>query len=68
MSAIDLVRLTGGDGGPCGEGDCPNVYATGRGTIVVQGAAYAGFTAPEGEALVEIPEEVLREAFHALGW
>jgi hypothetical protein len=28
----------------------------------------AGFTAPDGESLVEIPEEVLREAFRALGW
>ena len=64
-----LTRLTGGDDGVhCMEGDCPNVYATDRGTFVVQGDGFSGFTPAEGEVLAEIPERVLREAFRALGW
>ncbi|MGW4379970.1 hypothetical protein [Kitasatospora sp. NPDC004531] len=69
-----LTRLTGlgsGDGsgsGECGADDCPNVYATDRGSFVVQGDLFDGFKPPEGEGLVEIPEHILREAFRALGW
>ncbi|MFR9723882.1 hypothetical protein ACL02R_11030 [Streptomyces sp. MS19] len=64
-----LTRLTGTVGGPnCDDDDCPNVYATEHGTFVVQGDAYGGFTVPDGEGLVEIPEHVLREAVRALGW
>ncbi|MGW9598847.1 hypothetical protein ACWHBW_15755 [Streptomyces albidoflavus] len=69
-----LTRLTGGDdkngngSGECGQGDCPNVYRTERGSIVVQGDLFDGFTPPQGEGLVEIPESVLREAVRALGW
>ncbi|MGK5529091.1 hypothetical protein [Streptomyces sp. URMC 129] len=64
-----LTRLTGRLYGPnCDDDDCPNVYATQRHTFVVQGATFTDFIPPEGESLVEIPEEVLREAFHALGW
>ncbi|WP_406113063.1 hypothetical protein [Kitasatospora purpeofusca] len=69
---VGLTRLTttgSGEGsGECGQGDCPNVYATDRGSFVVQGDLYDGFTPPEGEGLVEIPEPVLREAFRVLGW
>ncbi|TDU04754.1 hypothetical protein EDD99_3229 [Streptomyces sp. 846.5] len=67
---IGLTRLTGsGDGDDtCGSDDCPNVYATERGTFVVQGDAFTGFQPPDGEALVEIPEAVLKEAIRALGW
>lgn len=36
--------------------------------VVVQGDVSNAFDAPEGEGLVEIPEETLREAFRALGW
>ncbi|MFC1437790.1 hypothetical protein ABUW04_05915 [Streptacidiphilus sp. N1-10] len=67
-----LTRLTGsgdGDGDDkCGQGDCPNVYRTDRGTFVVQGNQFTGFKPPEGEGLVEIPEDVLKEAIRALGW
>jgi hypothetical protein len=72
-----LLRLTGpgdgcvaGPGGsdPCTQGDCPNVYVTQHGTILVQGDLYTGFSPPPGESVVEIPEETLREAFRALGW
>ncbi|MFI6152933.1 hypothetical protein ACIBCA_09590 [Kitasatospora sp. NPDC051170] len=65
-----LTRLTnnGSGDGPCGEKDCPNVYRTEAGKFVVQGDLVLLFTPPEGEGLVEIPEETLREAFRALGW
>ncbi|MER5545097.1 hypothetical protein [Streptomyces sp. NPDC002589] len=70
MARGDLTRLTGnGNGnGQCGGDDCPNVYQTGSGSIVVQGNLSHAFDPPEGEALVEIPEAVLREAVRALGW
>ncbi len=67
-----LTRLTntenGNGSGECGQNDCPNVYATDRGSFVVQGDLFNGFTPPDGEGLVEIPEAVLREAIRALGW
>ncbi|WHM36947.1 hypothetical protein [Streptomyces sp. BPTC-684] len=69
MAREELTRLTGnGNGGPCGEEDCPNVHRTASGSIVVQGDLSRTFTPPAGEGLVEIPEEVLREAVRALGW
>jgi hypothetical protein len=69
MAREELTRLTGNGGGPpCGKNDCPNVYRAENGSIVVQGTVSAVFTPPEGEALVEIPESVLREAVRALGW
>ena len=47
----------------CGNGTCPTVYRTNRGTLVVQGyvvpAAQAGIEVPDGELLVEIPAELL---------
>ncbi|MBD0708889.1 hypothetical protein BU197_10915 [Streptomyces sp. CBMA291] len=52
----------------CSQNDCPNLYRTERGSIVVQGVRSDAFTPPGGEELVEIPEHVLREAFDALGW
>ncbi|MGW4811369.1 hypothetical protein ACWEPB_06915 [Kitasatospora cineracea] len=65
-----LTRLTNTESGSgeCGQNDCPNVYATDRGSFVVQGDVFSGFTPPEGEGLVEIPESVLREAIRVLGW
>nr|WSY52401.1 hypothetical protein OG999_21315 [Streptomyces sp. NBC_00886] len=69
MAREELTRLTGKFGGPnCDDDDCPNVYRTASGSIVVQGDASSAFQPPEGEALVEIPESVLREAVRALGW
>jgi hypothetical protein len=64
----ELTRLTGGANGECTEGDCPNVYRTGSGSLIIQGKLSRVFTPPKGEGLVEISEEVLREAVHALGW
>lgn len=78
MSQDSLTRLTGLQGigpfagyegtGPCGANDCPNVYATDRGTFVIQGELYDGFPLPLGEGTVEIPEHILREAVRVLGW
>ncbi|WP_326595636.1 hypothetical protein [Streptomyces sp. NBC_01803] len=51
----------------CNRGDCPGVYVTSHGTIAVQGSRVDQPT-PDDEAVVEIPEQVLREAFGALGW
>jgi hypothetical protein len=68
MAREELTRLTGNGNGECGQGDCPNLYRTGKGSFVVQGDVFDGFIPPEGEGLVEIPESVLREAFNALGW
>jgi hypothetical protein len=63
-----LIRLTGGGDPVCDDDDCPNVYLSDSGSIVVQGDTYTGFTPPQGESLVEIPHDVLWEAFRALGW
>ncbi|MGW5735711.1 MULTISPECIES: hypothetical protein [Streptomyces] len=68
MAREELTRLTGNGNGECGNDDCPNVYRTVSGSFVVQGDVSAAFVAPDGEGLVEIPEETLREAFRALGW
>lgn len=48
--------------GACRDGTCPTIYATDRGTVVVQGyiVTDADATVPEGEALVEIPAELLK--------
>jgi hypothetical protein len=54
----------------CGSGTCPTVYRTNRGTLVVQGyqvsSGSAGIDVPEGEFLVEIPEDVLLAAARAV--
>ncbi|WP_374228772.1 hypothetical protein [Streptomyces sp. ET3-23] len=69
------MKLTMIAGGPCrsgddkcGNGDCPTVFATDRpGMIAVQGYDVDHRT-PEGESIVLIPEDVLREAARARGW
>jgi hypothetical protein len=47
----------------CGAGSCPTVYRTERGTLVVQGNGVApgnvDVDVPAGEALVEVPEDLL---------
>ena len=56
--AVRLTQLRG----PCQGGTCPTVYATDRGTLVVQGAVVTdaeGVNVPAGEALVEVPAELL---------
>ncbi|MEU5902196.1 hypothetical protein [Streptomyces venezuelae] len=43
----------------CENGDCPTLYATDKGTLIVQGH---GLDVPEGESLVEIPMDLIRKA------
>jgi hypothetical protein len=68
MARKELQRLTGNGSGNCNNDDCPNVYRTSSGSIVVQGDVSDVFQPPAGEGLVEIPESILREAVRALGW
>jgi hypothetical protein len=72
---VELTRIAGpirldaaddDDPPPCGTGDCPTVFATERGTLAVQGYIVDHET-PSGEAVVEIPVALLREALRALG-
>lgn len=49
----------------CDKNDCPAIYETDRGTILVQGETPAdhGLTIPAHETLVEIPLDLIRKAF-----
>jgi hypothetical protein len=62
------VRLEpiAGPAGDCKSGDCPTIFRTERGTVAVQGYVVS-HAAPDGEAVVEVPVELLREAVRALG-
>ena len=60
---MELNRIAGGD---CGRDDCPTIFTTDRGTIVVQGDVIEKQT-PVGEAAVVIPVSVLLEAMRAVG-
>jgi hypothetical protein len=59
-----LSRIAGGN---CGRDDCPTVFTTDRGTVVIQGYDVDRKT-PAGESVVEIPLDLLKEAVGALGW
>jgi hypothetical protein len=59
----EMTKIAGND---CKDGDCAAIYRTDRGTVAVQGDHLA-HSAPEGEAIVEIPAELLVEAVRALG-
>jgi uncharacterized protein (DUF779 family) len=50
--------------GGCFDGTCPTIYATERGTVVVQGQQMddTDVTLGDGEVLVEIPAELLKQA------
>lgn len=50
--------------GGCFDGTCPTIYSTERGTVVVQGQQIndSDVTLGEGEVLVEIPAELLKQA------
>ncbi|MEV6992164.1 hypothetical protein AB0N87_23555 [Streptomyces sp. NPDC093228] len=47
----------------CENGDCPTLYVTDRGTVLVQGETPAdhGLELPAHETVVEIPVELLRK-------
>ncbi|MCP2334813.1 hypothetical protein [Actinomadura rupiterrae] len=64
MEDVELTRIAG----TCNRDDCPTLYRTNRGTLAIQGDHLSGRRTPDGEAIVEIPEELLREAVRALGW
>jgi hypothetical protein len=60
---VKIVRKLAGD---CKGGDCPAVYATDRGTLVIQGyvldpATARQLTLPSGEDVVEVPADLLLE-------
>lgn len=64
---MKLTKIAGEDP-ECDSGDCANVFTTDQpNTIAVQGYL-TDHPTPEGEAVVTIPEHVLREAFRVLGW
>jgi len=48
----------------CDDGDCPTLYATDRGTLLVQGETPGdhGLTLPGNETVVEIPMELIQKA------
>lgn len=54
----------------CATGQCPGIFASDRDTFVVQGvlldADGAGISTAPGEALVEVPREILLAAIRAL--
>jgi hypothetical protein len=61
------VELTWIAGDSCGRDDCPAVFTTDRGTLAIQGRTVDRKTS-NGESVVEIPLDLLREAVRALGW
>ena len=60
---MELTRISGGN---CGRSDCPTVFATEHGSLVVQGYV-VDMPVPDGEGMVEIPLAVFEEAVRALG-
>jgi hypothetical protein len=63
------LRLVGG----CEDGNCPRAYATERETVIIQGFVVddpdilARAKPSKGEALVEIPRHILRQAARQFG-
>ncbi|WP_179120066.1 hypothetical protein [Streptomyces tsukubensis] len=55
MAREELIRLTGTGNGKGNKNDCPNIYRTAQGSIVVRGDLSDAWTPPAGEGLVEIP-------------
>ncbi|MFE6285984.1 hypothetical protein [Streptomyces sp. NPDC057877] len=65
---MELTEKVAGEDPECDSGDCANVFKTDRpGIIAVQGYV-TDHPTPKGEAVVTIPERVLKEAARALGW
>lgn len=59
---VGLSKIAGG----CDDGPCPTIYRSDRRTVGVQGYVLAAPETPAGEAVVEVPVEVLLEAARAL--
>lgn len=53
--------------GDCDDDDCPAVYRTSRGTIGVRGTQMTDVVCSDGEAIVEIPIDLLLRAARAAG-
>jgi hypothetical protein len=54
----------------CSAGGCPTIYRTASGSLLVQGYVVTGESPvglPDGEALVEIPPELLAAAIRSMG-
>lgn len=51
--------------GRCAAGECPTIYRTDRGTLVLQGYVFepadAGTRLPAGEQMIEVPAELLAD-------
>ncbi len=67
---LELTYVAGGPG-DCAGSTCPTVFASNRGTVVVQGyqldRADLAVEVPGGEDVVEIPLELLKTAARQLG-
>ncbi|RLV08816.1 hypothetical protein CTZ27_08700 [Streptomyces griseocarneus] len=62
------LNKVAGEDPDCDSGDCANVFTTDQpGNIAIQGYL-TNHPTPEGEAVVMVPEHVLKEAARALGW
>ncbi|MFJ6022904.1 hypothetical protein ACIQFP_26465 [Nocardiopsis alba] len=56
--------------GDCNRSDCPGIYTSGDGSVIVQGpqlTATEALTFSEGEVTVRIPAHLIEEAARALG-
>jgi hypothetical protein len=55
----------------CAAGECPTIYRTDRGTLVLQGYTFepssAGTEIPAGERMIEVPVELLAEYVRRAG-
>lgn len=60
---MELKRISGGD---CGRNDCPTIFLSNDGDVVVQGYR-VDMTVADGEGVVAIPMVVFEEAVRALG-
>jgi hypothetical protein len=66
-SNVKLTKISGN----CASDDCPAIYVTEAGTVIVQGTLMAGeygVSLAAGEALVEVPRSIFMEAVNAAGW
>ncbi|WP_217195196.1 hypothetical protein [Streptomyces buecherae] len=65
---MELTQKVADEDPDCDNGDCANVFRTDQpDTIAIQGYL-TDHPTPDGEAVVTLPERVLREAARALGW